>query len=148
MRTGSEVAVFVTRHDATEVLLLRRSPEQGGYWHVVAGGIETGESPQEAARRELREETGLIAEIGVGVEVVEFANPLPGGPAERRDHSDTSLLQVPVTCYSVEAPKDWEPTLDWEHDAHLWRDPHEAFAMLRWSGTTQALWQRVRCSGN
>lgn len=30
------------------------------YWCPVGGGIESGESPEDAARREVREETGLI----------------------------------------------------------------------------------------
>jgi len=45
VRTGVEVAVFVTRKSLSEVLVLHRSPEQGGYWHVVAGGVEPGEAP-------------------------------------------------------------------------------------------------------
>ena len=63
MRTGAEVAIFVTRKSASEVLIVHRSPEQGGYWHVVAGGVEPGESVTEAAVRELQEETGLVAEV-------------------------------------------------------------------------------------
>ena len=39
-----EVAVFVTRREDAEVLLLHRSPDDGTYWHVVAGAIDAGEA--------------------------------------------------------------------------------------------------------
>jgi 8-oxo-dGTP pyrophosphatase MutT (NUDIX family) len=55
VRTGMEVAVFLTRKSGAEVLILHRSAGQGGYWHVVAGGVEAGETATEAAERELRE---------------------------------------------------------------------------------------------
>src|SRR5215213_8183668 len=32
VRTGKEIAVFVTRKSGTEVLILHRSAVQGGYW--------------------------------------------------------------------------------------------------------------------
>jgi 8-oxo-dGTP pyrophosphatase MutT (NUDIX family) len=143
MRTGSEVAVFVTRRGGTEVLLMHRSPEQGGYWHVVAGGVELGESQSEAARRELREETGLIAEVIAGVEAVEYAYPLTEEPAERRDLYDPAVDQVSVTCFWVEAPDDWEPVLDWEHDAYRWCDSQTAVETLRWPETGLALGELV-----
>jgi 8-oxo-dGTP pyrophosphatase MutT (NUDIX family) len=139
MRTGSEVAVFVTRREGTEVLLVHRSPEQGGYWHVIAGGVEVGESPRAAAERELLEESGLVAEVQEGVEVVEYAYPLTEEPAERQQLYDPSLLQVAVTCFRVDAPDDWEPALDWEHDSYLWCDPQTATETLRWPETAQAL---------
>jgi 8-oxo-dGTP pyrophosphatase MutT (NUDIX family) len=47
------------------VLLLRDpDPEWGGYWYLPGGGIEEGETPEEAARREVYEETGLKVEVG------------------------------------------------------------------------------------
>jgi dihydroneopterin triphosphate diphosphatase len=138
-RTGDEVAVFVTRKRGAEVLILHRSPVQGGYWHVVAGGVEPGESATEAAERELREETGLVAEAVAGVEVVEYVYALTEEPADRRDRYDPSVAHVHVTCFQVDAPDGWEPELDWEHDDHRWCGPVEAFEALRWPATAEAL---------
>lgn len=56
------VSVVVTRADG-RVLLLERTTERGGFWQPVTGRVEAGESPQQAAQRELREETGLVAEV-------------------------------------------------------------------------------------
>jgi len=143
VRTGVEVAVFVTRKRDSEVLIVHRSPAQGGYWHVVAGGVESGESVAEAAERELHEETGLLAQVTAGIEVTEYVYPLTLEPAERRDLNDPSVAQVEVTCFRVSVPDDWEPKLDWEHDDHRWCDPGEAFDVLRWPSTAQALRQLI-----
>ena len=143
MRTGAEVAIFVTRKRATEVLVMHRSPEQGGYWHVVAGGVELGESVPEAAGRELREETGLVAEVADGLEVSEYVYSLTEEPADRRARYDPAVAHVEVTCFRVAAPDDWEPTLDWEHDDYRWCAPDEAVELLRWPATAGALRQLV-----
>jgi len=113
VRTGAEIAVFVTRRDGREILLVHRAPVQGGYWHVVAGGVESGETVAQAAERELREETSLVAAVSVGAEVTEYAYALTEEPAERRSLYDPSVMQVRVTCFLATAPDDWEPTLDW-----------------------------------
>ena len=139
MRTGAEVAVFVTRRSASEVLVLHRSPRQGGYWHVVAGGVEHGESATDAAARELREETGLVAEVTAGIEVTEYVYSLTEEPADRRARYEPTVASVEVTCFRVAAPDDWEPTLDWEHDGHRWCEPDEALELLRWPATADAL---------
>lgn len=43
-----------------QVLLLERA-DKPGYWQSVTGSIEAGETPREAAIREVKEETGLDA---------------------------------------------------------------------------------------
>ena len=139
MRARAEVAVFVTRTGDGAVLLLHRSPEHGGYWHVVAGGVEPGETVADAAERELREETGLVAEVGAGIDVVEYVDPRTKEAAAPPSQHDTEVVAIAVTCFLVSAPAGWEPALDWEHDRHRWCPAEEAYAMLRWPGTAQAL---------
>ncbi len=52
--------------DGIEVVLASRRTRRGQLaWGLAKGGIETGESKEEAAIREVREETGLTAEIEV-----------------------------------------------------------------------------------
>ena len=139
MCAGAEIAVFVTRRDGRDVLLVHRAPSHGGYWHVVAGGVELGETAAQAAARELHEETGLAATVSGGVEVTEYAYAVTGEPAEQGSLDEASVMGVRVTCFCVTAADDWEPTLDWEHDGHRWCSPTEAFEALRWPGTAQAL---------
>lgn len=56
-------ALAVIVNDDKQILLLRRENNpniwQPGKWALVGGGVEEGETPEEACRREIKEETGL-----------------------------------------------------------------------------------------
>ena len=57
---GVGVAIFRAGDAGLEVLLIRRAkPPRAGEWSIPGGKQEWGETVQEAARREVMEETGL-----------------------------------------------------------------------------------------
>jgi dihydroneopterin triphosphate diphosphatase len=58
-RRPESVLVVVFSADGLVLLMERRSPS--GWWQSVTGALEPGETPREAAVREVREETGLAA---------------------------------------------------------------------------------------
>jgi 8-oxo-dGTP diphosphatase len=72
-------AVGVVCLRGEEVLLIRRGrPPKQGEWSLPGGRIEPGERAMDAALRELREETGVEAEITGLVDVVDGLFPEAG----------------------------------------------------------------------
>jgi ADP-ribose pyrophosphatase len=59
----AQAVVVIVRPRPSEMLLVRqyRHPLARDNWEVVAGGMNPGESPEDAAARELLEETGYVA---------------------------------------------------------------------------------------
>lgn len=74
--------VVLPRLDDGRILLVRQFRYAAGksLWELVAGGIEPGEAPLAAARRELREETGYTAR---GLRCLFNFYPSPGFLSER-----------------------------------------------------------------
>ena len=58
MRQSIEAWIF--RPEDGEILLLKVEAEKVSFWQPITGGIESGESPEEACLREIKEETGLL----------------------------------------------------------------------------------------
>jgi len=102
-----------------QILVLRRSQRVGTYrgkWGAVAGYVEDGETPEQAARKEILEETGIA-----DAELVRT-----GRPYEFLDEGIGVLWVIHPFRFRV---KSREVRLDWEHDEARWIDPAELEGM-------------------
>ena len=114
------VGVVCLRGD--EVLLIRRGrPPRQGDWSLPGGRIEPGERAIDAALRELREETGVEAEITGLIDVVDGLFPEAGRHYVLIDYAarwvsgepvagDDALEAQFVTLDRVEALVNWAET--------------------------------------
>src|SRR5690606_22403272 len=99
-----KVAVVVFTLWAEHVLLVKRAIDpKKGFWALPAGFVDADEDPQAAARREVREETGLEARIdrlldvyhtlddgGLASIVIAYAATITGGELHADDDAEAA----------------------------------------------------------
>ena len=105
-----------------EFLVAHRSPESGGYWHTIAGGVEPGETFHAAAMRELREETGLA-----GCELQPLGEFAYTRESWEDDAGSRARRGVPRR-----RSRAGSRCLNWEHDEYRWLPREEAAELLFW----------------
>jgi len=131
-----DVVVLRRSGKSWKVLMLRRaaSARTAGSWEIVHGRIERDEKPADAARRELREETGFTADTLYSIAVNPFYLLKP----------DTVQLAV---AFAAEV-KGTQITLGDEHDAAKWVSITMAGKSLIWPRDAEAVRTAVHLLSN
>jgi 8-oxo-dGTP pyrophosphatase MutT (NUDIX family) len=123
-----DVYLVALEAGAWRVLVLQRSKETRcpGAWETVHGRIEPGEEPEDAAVREVAEETGLAIERLYNVTVQPFYL-----------HKSRTVEMAVVFAAFVDPSK--PVTLGSEHQAYEWLSAEEALARFFWPREREAL---------
>jgi lipoyl(octanoyl) transferase len=131
-------AVILRGH---EVLLLRRIPERGGFWQILTGRREHGESAQAAAAREIYEETGF-APVLEDVQPLGYVHSFALDPSvlPSYDGAPASPRFAREEAFVLRVPEGTDVLLDArEHDAFEWVSTTEAPQRLPFAGFRRAL---------
>lgn len=134
-----ESVLIVIHTDAGEFLLLERRRPQG-FWQSVTGSLEWGEGADEAALRELTEETGIREGVLVNLQWTQVYEILPAfgktyapGVTLNLEHAFSLRLRArtPVTLS------------DTEHAQYRWVSGADAVALAS-SSTDRAVIDELR----
>ncbi len=120
------IIVYRIEHDQVEYLLLRYG---AGHWDFAKGKIEKNETKEEAALRELHEETGLSAHIEPHFEKT-FSYIF-------RDY-DKELTQKTVYFFVGKATT-YDVVLSHEHTDYVWLPHKEALGKLTYDNAKNVL---------
>ena len=117
MKADIIVKGIIFNKELKRILLVQRSNEDpigAGTWENAGGNIEQGESPEEAIKREIREETGITE---VRIEKVAYVTLVNG---------EKPYLIIAYLCEALTQTVN----ISDEHQAFLWADKEECRKML------------------
>ena len=139
MRLPIQVSIFTVRPTSSsghEYLLLHRVLPRIAFWQPVTGGVESGETIDKAARRELVEETGFsphdLSQISFTYSFTpdEFFKEIYESPPDR----------IVVHVFVARVPAGSEPRIDpVEHDEYHWCSFDDALELLYWWDDREAI---------
>lgn len=135
-RAPFQVLAFLCRQrdGKDEILLLKRADLC--VWQGVAGGGEGGETPSEAAVREICEETGVRVSDVIDLGLVEMLSVLDVVGCFRWGED---VKAIPEYAFYANVPTGIPIHLSSEHAEYRWCSLTEVFGLLEWDSNKRAV---------
>ncbi len=124
--TQVEVIVFKIVDNKILFLLLKRTPERGGFWQPITGGVHENEPLLGAVQRELKEETGITNYIKIYSDVYYFEFQSEG----------YGILKEYV--FGVQIAPETIVKISTEHTGMKWCDLQESLSLLKYESNKVA----------
>jgi len=139
MRLPIQVSIFIVRpapEHGHEYLMLHRVLPRLTFWQPVTGGVESGETIEQTAARELAEETGFTPS---NLRSIGFSYTFP--PDEHfKEIYETTPDEIVVHIFVARVDAGAEPVIDpVEHDSYRWCSRDAAHELLHWWDDREAL---------
>jgi lipoyl(octanoyl) transferase len=131
MKTQHVVQGVVYRWQGTELefLVVKRVPEDGGFWQAITGTVEEGETMVRALRREVAEEAGIsdVLHVSECLETYVWRNDAKG-------------IEGQDKVFAVEVASDEQVVLDGkEHTEFKWLALGDATTLLKYDGNKRSM---------
>jgi len=138
MRAPFQILVLPYRKSGNkfEYAIFKRT--DAGYWQGIAGGGEDNETPFEAAKRELCEETGINS--GSKLFKLQFLAYVPKIEFAAHKGWPEDIYVVPEYYFSFEVVGE-NIILSNEHTEYKWVDYDTAHDLLFWQSNKVGLWE-------
>lgn len=130
MKTNNQVEVIVYKKDPVSgflYLMLKRNPKKGNFWQPITGNVELNETFEQAALRELKEETGITEFIKI-FDTNYFFDFFDD---DRQQHEKVFAVEVSITSIV---------TLSEEHTEYQWATSEDCLnKYLKYPGNIEGL---------
>ena len=132
-----QVVIFKETKIGREYLLLRRVADHGAFWQSVTGSLEEGESHEQAAVREIGEETGIVC-TEADLIALGLTNSFEIAPQWLPKYAP-GVSRNEEVCFALRVTPS-EIRLDpMEHDSYMWVNFKRASEIVYWQSTRCAL---------
>lgn len=139
MRQPQNIHVYLYRRGENgiyEYAIFQRS-DNPAYWQGISGGVEEGETPAQAARREAYEEAGVPS--GLPLYPLDTVSCIPADLFAEHRIWGKDVVVCPMYFFAM--PYEGDIVLSSEHLAVQWLPFENGYSLVYWHDQKTALWE-------